>query len=199
MVFKILLLLSIFSCCVRQTSTAQLVRGQQVKERLLSGRTYTGKCIQVLDGDTFIFLDGQMRQHRIRLEGIDAPEKGMAYARLSKQLLAAILADQELRLSVVGRDRYGRTLATVFTGNRNVNISMISSGMAWHYARHSDNTAYVKAATEARNKRVGLWKEKAPLAPWTVRAYRRAGYSDARFKVLREQKSPEIRKFLKMQ
>lgn len=155
-----------------------------------------GKCVKVDDGDTFTFLDQQKQQHRIRLEGIDAPEKGMPFSKKSKELLSALLKDNKVYIVVIGYDQYKRALAKVRVRNTNVNLEMLTKGMAWHYKKHSKDEKYAKAEINARKTKIGLWQENKPMPPWSVRAYRRAGYSDAEFKILQKENSSKAQQFL---
>lgn len=163
---------------------------------LKQNRTYKGKSIKVDDGDTFTFLSRRKVSYRIRLDGIDAPEKGMPYAKKAKEYLAALLLNQEIELRVMSADRYGRYVGKVYCNGKEVSLLMLEAGYAWHYSKYNQDAAFSEAEHSAHEQRNGLWQDKDPLAPWTVRAYRRAGYSDVQFNQLRKQNSPEIRKFL---
>ncbi|RYD99914.1 MAG: hypothetical protein EOP54_02245 [Sphingobacteriales bacterium] len=195
-VLKVLLYLSLFvSCCF----PAKEVIARQEKQTVVAlkvNKRYKGKSIKVDDGDTFTFLNSRKSTYRIRLEGIDAPEKGMPYAKKSKEFLAALLLDQTIELHVVAVDHYGRYVCRVYCNEEDVNRRMVQAGYAWHYNQYNRDPLLSQAEANARARQTGLWQNKNPLAPWTVRAYRRAGYSDARFSELRKQNSPEIRKFL---
>ncbi len=193
---SILFYLSLFlSCCLTpQGAVAQ--KEKQAAIALKADKHYKGKSIKVDDGDTFTFLSSRNLTYRIRLDGIDAPEKGMPYAKKSKEFLAASLSDQPIEVHVVSEDRYGRYLARVYCKGVNVSLLMVQAGYAWHYKRYSSEYALAQAESVAREAKKGLWQHPDPLAPWTVRAYRRAGYSDARFNELRRQNSLEIKKFL---
>ena len=155
-----------------------------------------GKSIKVDDGDTFIFLDKNNRQIKIRIEGIDAPEKGMPYARKSKEYLAGLLLNQDLVVVGKSYDQYKRMVAQISVGKQDVSAAMIASGYAWHYKKFNQEKKLSDLELKAKSQRLGLWQENSPMPPWKVRAYRRAGYSDAEFRMLRKQNSPAIRKYL---
>lgn len=193
---KVLLYLTLFLFCCLPAKDLIARQKQQVVAALKVNKRYKGKSIKVDDGDTFTFLSSGKNTYRIRLDGIDAPEKGMPYARKSKEFLAALLLDQAIELRAVSVDRYGRYVGKVYCKGVNVNLLMVQAGYAWHYSQYSQDYALAQAQAKAREQKKGLWQNKAPLAPWMVRAYRRAGYSDARFSELRKQNSPEIQKFL---
>ncbi|HTO16034.1 MAG TPA: thermonuclease family protein [Edaphocola sp.] len=160
---------------------------------------YKGKSIKVSDGDTFIFLSQSNRKFAIRIEGIDAPEKGMPYARKATDYLAAMLKNQSIIIKVISIDQYGRLVARIIVDNKDVSKEMIAAGYAWHFKKYNKENELKNLEIKARAQKRGLWQEQHPLAPWVVRAHRRAGYSDKEFRKLREQNDPRIRKFLKKQ
>lgn len=195
---RALLCLTLFLSCHLPAKEVIAQKGKQAVVALKVNKSYKGKSIKVDDGDTFTFLSSRKSTYRIRLDGIDAPEKGMPYAKKSKEFLAALLLDQVIELRLVSVDRYGRYVGKVYCNGVNVNLLMVQAGYAWHYNQYSQDYALAQAQVRAREQKKGLWQNKEPLAPWTVRAYRRAGYSDARFSELRKQKRPEIQKFLQV-
>lgn len=137
----------------------------------------TGKVIGVLDGDTIdMLIDG--RPYRIRLEGIDAPEKRQAYGQRSRQHLSDMIYGKQVKLSSSGSDRYGRTLGHIYTADGVwVNREMIVAGYAWHYKQYSSDFRLSVAEDAARNSKAGLWNDKNPVPPWD---YRRGGSKNSR-------------------
>ncbi len=140
-----------------------------------------GRVVRVADGDTITVLaTGGTRsvasatQHKIRLQGIDAPEKKQAFGNASRKFLSGLVANREVRVTYAKRDRYGRILGTVFVDGRDINLEMLKAGMAWHYKKYDTNPAYAKAETEARTARCGLWQDKNPTPPETFRHKGRA-------------------------
>ena len=112
----------------------------------------------VIDGDTISIL----RDH-IRLKGIDAPElaqtcdgasKAYPCGQISRQSLIKLIGGRQVRCVDEGRDKFNRTLATCFTGDINLNRSMIEAGQAAAYGDYRD------VELQARLKRVGLWAGK---------------------------------------
>ena len=84
--------------------------------------TLLGKVINVADGDTITILDGTNTQHKIRLAGIDAPEKRQAFGNISKQSLAEMVAGQSVAVDWVKVDRYGRKVGKVLLGGLDCNL-----------------------------------------------------------------------------
>jgi micrococcal nuclease len=128
------------------------------------------KVIKVIDGDTFDVVEKDST-FRVRLNGIDAPESGQEFYEESKQFLAELAINHEIILERKGTDRYGRILANIIrsSDHLNINYEMVHKGMAWHYAKYSDDTQLAKLEAEAREKQVGLWSLYHYTAPWEYR------------------------------
>jgi endonuclease YncB( thermonuclease family) len=134
-----------------------------------------GKVVAVQDGDTITLLDGDEKQHRIRLAGIDAPERAQPAGALAQEHLAD-LAYARLVLAHCSKvDQYRRRVCTVFVSGRDVGLAQVEAGWAWHFKRFAheqlpaERDAYTRAEEAARAKKAGLWAEDAPLPPWEWR------------------------------
>ncbi len=126
----------------------------------------------VTDGDTVRVLTGDKRQLRVRLNGIDAPEKTQPFGERSRQWLAACVFGKDLLLVASGTDRYGRTLGVLKLGAEDVNLASVKNGWAWWYRAYARGRLDLSAAERnAREARRGLWAGPTPQAPWD---YRRA-------------------------
>lgn len=140
-----------------------------------------GRVVGIADGDTLTLLDATLRQHKIRLEGIDAPEKAQPFGSRAKLALSSSAYGREARASCGRPDRYGRQVCKIIVAGRDVNAAMIEAGMAWHYTAYAktqpreDAQAYAQAQDRARRRRAGLWADAAPVAPWEWRKLRRQG------------------------
>jgi len=143
-----------------------------------------GKVVKVADGDTITILDSSKIQHRIRLAGIDAPEKGQPFGNASRKRLSELVVGKEVRVEFEKYDRYGRIVGKVWvtpldclTCGKSLNacLAQITSSMAWWYRRYAheqspdDQGQYEFAEREARAKRVGLWQDNNPMPPWEFR------------------------------
>lgn len=137
-----------------------------------TGRQETGyRVVGVHDGDTITVYSGKGEQIKVRLFGIDAPELKQAFGAAAKQTLSAMVFERTVDLLVANKDRYGRTVATVTIGGRNVNLAMVRAGMAWHYVAYAKKEhELAEAEQEARAARRGLWADRSPVAPWVFRA-----------------------------
>ena len=135
----------------------------------------SGLVVQVANGDTITVLDAQMRQHKIRLAGIDAPEKAQAFGRRSQESLAELVANRSVIVETHKRDRYERFVGKVLVEGRDINVEQIRRGLAWFYRQYErelsarDQQSYARAEEEARSFRAGLWADKQPIPPWDFR------------------------------
>lgn len=137
--------------------------------------TIPGRVVSVSDGDTVNVLDADKVLHKIRLAGIDAPEKQMPFGNRAKELLSDLVFNKDVIVDTKKVDRYGRRVGKILVNGRNANLAMISGGLAWHYkAYQQEQTAaarslYSDAEDRARGLRLGLWGDRDPVAPWEWR------------------------------
>jgi len=145
-----------------------------------SAATLVGQVVGVTDGDTVTVLDEQQQQHRIRLAGIDAPEKRQPFGQRSKEALSAAVFGKMAAVEWNKFDRYGRIIGKVVVDDRDVNLSQVEAGLAWWYQKYSaeqssvDRELYARAEDNARHERLGLWSEIEPVSPWDWRKFRSA-------------------------
>jgi endonuclease YncB( thermonuclease family) len=138
-------------------------------------RVLKGKVVAVADGDTVTLRDAQGRQHRIRLQGIDAPESRQAFGPESREQLASWVMDTTVEVAYAERDKYRRVLGKILLNGEDINLRMVRTGMAWHYKayqsdqRWDDRWRYAWAEWRARREGVGLWADPNPTPPWTFR------------------------------
>lgn len=130
--------------------------------------SFEARVIRITDGDTLTVRAGE-RNFRVRLHGVDAPERGQAFGTKARDFLADAVAGKAVALRVLDVDRYGRLIAEVLIGTTNWNLELLRAGLAWHYAEYDDTPAYRAAEAAARASRRGLWTEPAPEAPWEYR------------------------------
>jgi endonuclease YncB( thermonuclease family) len=88
-------------------------------------QTITGKVVGVSDGDTITILDSGNRQHKIRLEGIDAPESNQGYGSRAKQSLSDLVFGKTVTVTISKKDKYGRVLGKVTFDFKNINREQI--------------------------------------------------------------------------
>lgn len=143
--------------------------------------TLVGRVVGVADGDTVTVLDADKVQHKIRLAGIDAPEKSQPFGNRSKVSLSDLVFSKDVTVEVVKKDRYGREVGKIFVGRLDANLEQVRRGFAWHYKAYQreqsldDREAYDQAEMEARTSKRGLWLDVDPVPPWEFRKSKRGG------------------------
>ena len=136
---------------------------------IVSSAGKTGTVVKIIDGDTFDLLTKEKNTIRVRMNGIDCPERKQDFYRVSKDALADYIFKKKVRLVTTGRDRNKRTIAVVFCNGENINLAMIRNGYAWHYKKYSADTNFAKAEKQARIEKKGLWQMSNPVPPWEYR------------------------------
>ena len=132
----------------------------------------TGRVVNVADGDTVTILDANKRQNKIRLYGIDCPEKKQAFGQRARQFLAGMIAGKTVDISDMGPDRYGRTVGLIELDGISVNREMVKNGFAWVYRQYCkipECRSWIQDEDMARNARLGLWQDWQPVPPWEWR------------------------------
>ncbi len=134
-----------------------------------------GRVIGVADGDTITFLDSAHLQHKIRLSGIDAPEKGQAFGNASRKHMAELTYSKHAKADCYKVDRYKRLVCTVYVDGKDVGLAQLDAGLAWWYLKFADEQSpqerleYEMAETKAAIDRKGLWSDPNPTPPWEWR------------------------------
>lgn len=137
--------------------------------------TLQGRVVGVADGDTVTVLDASDTQHKIRLAGIDAPEKKQPFGQVSKQSLSDLVYDKTVQVDWTKTDRYGRIVGKVVVNKLDANLEQVKRGLAWHYTKYQkeqpfeDRLNYLHAQVVAKAAKLGLWVEPSPVAPWDWR------------------------------
>ena len=137
----------------------------------LSAMAFEGKVVGVSDGDTITVLDSSKTQHKIRVAGIDAPEKAQDFGNRSKENLSDLVFGKTVNLPEAKIDKYGRTVSRVLVGSRDAGLEQIKAGLAWHYKKYeveqspADRASYSAAETQAKNAKLGLWSQANAIRP----------------------------------
>ena len=126
----------------------------------------SGKAVSIHDGDTITILQNK-QQIKVRLFGIDAPELKQPYGKKSKQFLANLIADKVVEVEENGKDRYKRTIGTIYLNGADINAQMVANGYAWAYRKFSKK--YTAQESQAKSQKLGLWRDKEPIPPWEWR------------------------------
>lgn len=141
----------------------------------VSAEELQGVVVGVADGDTVTVLDADRVEHKVRLAGIDAPERRQAFGTRSRQALASRVFNRSVTVDWHKRDRYGRLVGKVLVENKDAGLDLVAAGLAWHYKAYEreqalpDRLAYAEAERVARESRVGLWADGDPVPPWEFR------------------------------
>lgn len=133
----------------------------------------TAKVVGVKDGDTFVVLH-EKKEIIVRLEHVDTPEKNQPFGGRAKQFASVFCFGKTVVVIGNGKkDRNGRWIGEIFYNNQNLNKELVRNGLAWHYKRYSKSANYADLEMAARKKKLGLWQDKNPFAPWNWRKYRK--------------------------
>lgn len=143
------------------------------------GNELQGKVVTVTDGDTVGVLTNDNVLHKIRLSGIDAPEKKQAFGNKSKQALDDEIGGKVVTVEYNKRDKYQRIVGKIMFNGKDVNLHQIQRGLAWHYKKYQneqeveDRSIYADAEYLAQRDKLGLWAESSPISPWDFRKQKR--------------------------
>lgn len=130
---------------------------------------FEGEVVGVSDGDTIsVMQDG--KAVKVRLSGIDCPEKKQAFGQKAKEFTSAQVMGKIVTVVEGGKDRYGRMIGTILLADgTNVNHAIVSAGLAWHYTKYSKDETLGAAEAQAKAAKLGLWADAEPVAPWKWR------------------------------
>lgn len=131
--------------------------------------SWSGKCVGIQDGDTITVLQDGKEQVRIRLHGIDCPERGQAFATKAKQFTSDLVFGKTVEIKPTDTDQYGRIIAWVYVGPKCINEEILKAGLAWHYKRYSKEHHLAELEDQAREKKIGLWSDPYHVPPWEWR------------------------------
>lgn len=143
--------------------------------------TIQGKVVHIADGDTLTILIAGKEQVKIRLAGIDTPEKAQPFGNKAKQALAALAFQQYVTVDVETKDRYGRTVGKVIVNGIEVNAELVRQGMAWVYRKYTNDQKLYALEAEAKQAKRGLWATEHPIEPWLWRKGKRTVDHDPSF------------------
>ena len=164
-----LILLSLFSC--RHTESNEFEPHKTIDESQFAPEySQKNKVVGIKDGDTFVILI-EGKEQVVRLEHIDCPEKKQPFGSKAKQFASDLCFGKYVQLNHNNKlDRNKRLIAEVILENGvNINKELVSSGLAWHFKKYSNNSDYSELEIKARTSAIGIWSEPNPIAPWEWR------------------------------
>ncbi len=162
-------------CCYKACFSMALLYTLAFVSFLQAEELLLGRVVGVTDGDTIVLLDEMNQQNKIRLSGIDAPEKGQAFGQVSKEHLSYLIYARLVSAHCTKVDHYGRLLCVIMVDGRDANLAQVEAGLAWHYKQYEqeqtmkDRERYAASESLAREGQRGLWSEKDPIPPWDWR------------------------------
>lgn len=137
----------------------------------VNAEVLNGTVVEISDGDTITVLDKSNNEHKVRLMGIDAPEKSQAFGNEAKQTLSNYIYKKEISVDYKKLDKYKRIVGKVKLDGQDISLQMIRDGTAWHYTEYereqskSDRDLYRAAEAMARETKVGLWSLNESVKP----------------------------------
>jgi len=161
---------------------------------LASAEELHGTVVNVADGDTVTVLDSAYVRHKVRLAGIDAPERHQPFGARARQHLSALVDGKNVTVIWHKHDRYGRILGRVLAADcargtcpntLDTGLAQLSAGLAWHYKQYQreqeagERKRYAAAEQTARTQQDGLWQDASPVPPWDYRRRARAARTDS--------------------
>lgn len=133
---------------------------------------WQGKVVGVSDGDTIKVLHNG-KQEKIRLYGVDTPEKAQDFGQKAKQFTSDAVFGEMVDVKPVDTDRYGRTVGIViYAGTMNLNAELLRAGYAWvytQYCKRPECRGWKFIEAKARDEKNGLWSVANPVPPWEFR------------------------------
>ncbi|MBF0213473.1 MAG: thermonuclease family protein [Magnetococcales bacterium] len=152
----------VFSCCLLKI----FLIGWLFTPALAGAEEWRGRVIRVLDGDT-LMVAREGRAERIRLSGVDTPEKGQPFAEEAKRYTMERVDRRLVLVREKERDRYGRLVAWVTpVGQEELGAALVRAGLAWRHIRYSRDAELAGLERQARSRGLGLWADSHPTPPW---------------------------------
>ena len=169
-------------------NNAEIFKNKKTKERKVANPEISDgyQVLKVSDGDTISIQkvdNGKFVGEilKIRMYGMDAPEKSQDYGPESRQALEKLVAGKTLSIEIKNKDRYSRTVAIVYANGKNVNEEMVKTGNAWWYQEYAKkDTQFEEYQKNAMKKKLGLFSRKGYIEPWVYRKNKKENNSLAK-------------------
>jgi endonuclease YncB( thermonuclease family) len=135
---------------------------------------YRATIVKIIDGDTVdvdidLGFNVVLKDERVRVAGIDTPEKGQPFGREAKQALTVLTLQKKITIDVQTIDRYERTVGLVYVQGLDVNAELVRQGMAWVYRRYTNDERLYALEAKAKKEKRGLWSTNNFIEPWLWR------------------------------
>lgn len=142
---------------------------------LISGVKFSAQAAELTpeityfyDGDTVKIKDN-LREYKLRLTDIDAPERNQSYGKTARRALTQLCENANVQVYITGIDKYQRNLGKLICNNQDASIYMLKNGHAWFNRRYSMDYTLDVIEQESRAQELGLWKSRNPTPPWQWR------------------------------
>ena len=156
---------------------------------------WQGICIGVSDGDTITVLKDGKTPIKIRLYGIDTPEKKQAFGKKAHLYTSQLVFHKKIKVQTIDIDRYNREVAIITLPDTSLlQTKILENGMAWVYTKYCKlefRPQWQKIEKKSQNHKIGLWQDKDAVAPWQWRKEKRE--NTKRMKIQKNAKSEEIK------
>lgn len=120
----------------------------------------------ISDGDTVRVRVADYDETRLRLQGVDAPERDQPFGRAATRCLDDILRGGALTVDVYELDKYDRLVGSLYVDGERVDVQLVERGCAWWYRRYAPfDMELLSAQRRAKEARVGLWADPNPIEP----------------------------------
>jgi len=134
---KIFLTFLVFSFLLAPLSLQAADSQPALLKTVVAIDTFTGEVVGVSDGDTISVMRGG-KAVKVRLHGIDCPEKKQAFGTRAKKFTSDLAFGKEVTVRIQTTDRYGRSVGVVILpGGKNLNWELVSAGLAWWYRKYA--------------------------------------------------------------
>jgi endonuclease YncB( thermonuclease family) len=138
------------------------------------------EVLRVVDGDTVIVRMPDGKKTKVRLYGVDCPEKKQAFGKKATEFVRHLLGTEKLIVmpAETKTDKYGRTVGIVrLASGVTLEEELLIAGLAWvAFCDRPDCVAWKNFEKTARAEKRGLWVGDAPVPPWEWRKSRKAGH-----------------------
>jgi micrococcal nuclease len=135
--------------------------------------TWSGEVVGSTDSDTITVLNSKtLKDVKIRLYGIDTPERGQAFSKKAKQFTSNLVYGKVVEVGAITVDHYGRTVSLVYVEGKGVCDELIRAGLAWVYYLYCNLpicTEWKNLEAEAKEAKRGLWADPHAIPPWEFR------------------------------
>ncbi|HVF47804.1 MAG TPA: thermonuclease family protein [Pyrinomonadaceae bacterium] len=134
-----------------------------------------GRVTSVIDGDTLIITTSGGKEVRLRLQGVNAPEREQPFGPEARQRLVAKVLNKDVRAEFTKVDNLKRVLAKVIFDGTDIGEEQLRDGFGWYYTHFAnelsdeDRDTYKQAVNEAKTAGKGLWSDKSPVSPLSFR------------------------------